>query len=87
MTNNIQAEKIDLIKIIASTDDSDLLHRIREVVEDTAHGLSGLVEEPAERLDLEQLKKEQGYLTENVAVLHGQWFTDDDYFELLQMLD
>jgi len=87
MTNNIQAEKIDLIKIIASTDDSDLLHRIREVVEDTTHGLSGLVEEPAMQIDLEQLKSEQGYVTENVTALHGQWFTDDDYFELLQMLD
>lgn len=87
MTNNIQAEKIDLIKIIASTDDSDLLHRIREVVEDTAHGLWGFVEEPAMQIDLEQLKSEQGYLTENIAALHGQWFTDDDYFELLQMLD
>lgn len=87
MTNSIQTEKIDLIKIIASTDDSDLLHRIREVVEDTAHGLSGLVEEPAMQIDLEQLKSEQGYLTEHVATLHGQWFIDDDYFELLQMLD
>lgn len=86
---NIQAEKINLIKIIASTEDGKLLHRIREVVEDVdaTQKVWQLAEAPAERLDLEQLKKEQGYVTENVTTLHGQWFIDDDYFELLEMLD
>jgi hypothetical protein len=66
-----------------------LLHRLQEVVTDTNARTQVLqfAENPSERLDLEQLKKEQGYSTENVAALHGQWFTDDDYLELLQMLD
>lgn len=86
---NIQAEKIDLIKIIANTNDNQLLHRIREAIGETDSMIQVLqfAEEPTERLDLEQLKKEQGYSAENVVALHGQWFTDDDYFELLEMLD
>lgn len=86
---NIQAEKIDLIKIIANTDDGALLHRLRAVVDESDSNLklARLAAIPAEQIDLEQLKKEQNYATENVAQLHSQWFTDDDYFDLLQMLD
>ena len=51
------------------------------------NNIHNLAAQPLKKVDIQQLKKEQNYQSQKVGNLRGQWFQDEDYFELLKLLN
>lgn len=86
---NLQQQKRQLINTIHYINDAQILARLQEVIQEAEqdYTVMVLVERPRKKIDLEELKREQGYDHEEVRRLRGRWFQGENYLELLKMLD
>lgn len=86
---NIQTQKKELIKSISNINNSQILMQLQSIVNgiERKQKIHSLAQIPRKKLDIEQLKEEQGYQPKRVKRLYGRWFKGENYLELVKMLD
>ena len=90
---NIQSVKIKLIKdlvdFVSATENPKVLTLFQDFLKKVKKQSKAVqyATPIEEKINLEQLRKEQNYSTEKLAEVQGKWFVEDDYLELLKMLD
>ncbi len=86
---NLQQQKQQLINTIHYINDAQILAKLQEVLQEAEqdYTIMALAERPRKKIDIERLKREQGYDHKQVRKLRGRWFQGEDYLELLKLLE
>jgi len=86
---DIQTQKQQLIEAISSINSSQILTRLQGIVNNLEQSskILLLAEKPRKTLNIDELKKEQNYTPKKVKNLYGQWFREDNYLDLIKLLD